>query len=384
MALVRLLGSADRNNGSTRALSVTVTMPSDPSPAVQRAWRERLEGSERSGAVALVRGAGNRRGVIERARLLNADRLARDLGIVRAGERAAIAVAVAHEACGGREGMEAAVEAAARKWERGEDWNRLPADPDLVRAAFAAAAGLFDVAFGTHFRAASAQAAGSSKFLERHGATVCAILRHALELPPETGQDEIWEMLGLVRFRHPVCLRAPVSFADPTGVSVPGSAVPWSAVNPDIVDSCMPSGSDPAFVITVENWTSFNGQCREIPRGAVVYTSGFPPPPVRQIVSRMASMWPDVPFFHWGDVDAGGLLIADSVRNAAGKSVRLHLMTPALAERYGRKHRPLTRTAAIAGRHDDFGELARYFSGEDCRVFEQEKLRPSDPTETTQ
>jgi len=48
----------------------------------------------------------------------------------------------------------------------------------------------------------------------------------------------------------------------------------------------------------------------------------------------MASMWPNVPFFHWGDVDAGGLLIADSIRNAAGRPVKLHLMTPALAERY--------------------------------------------------
>jgi hypothetical protein len=383
-ALVRLLGSADRNSASTRALSVAIRIPKDPSPAVQRAWRERLEGSERSGAVALIRGAGNRRGVIERARLLNADRLARDLGVVRAGKRAAAAVVAAHEACGGREGMEAAVDAAARKWERGEDWYRLPADPDLVRAPFAAAAGLFDVAFGTHFRTASAQAAGSSKFLERHGATVCAILRHALELPPETGQDEIWEMLGLVRFRHPVCVRAAVAFADPTGVAVPGSAIPWSAVNPDIVESCLPTESDPAFVMTVENWTSFNGQCREIPRGAVVYTSGFPPPPVRQLVSRMASMWPNVPFFHWGDVDAGGLLIADSIRNAAGKPVKLHLMTPALAEKYGRKHRPLTRIAGIAIRDDDFGDLARYLSGEDCRVFEQERLRPADPMETAQ
>jgi hypothetical protein len=383
-ALVRLLGSADRNVAATRALSVAVRMPKDPSPSVQRAWRERLEGSEHSGAVALVRGAGNRRGVIERARLVNADRLARDLGIVRAGERAATAVAVAREACDGREGMEAAVEAAARKWERGEDWCRLPADPDLVRTAFAAAGGLFDVAFGTHFRAASAQAAGSSKFLERHGATVCAILRHALELPPEMGQNEIWEMLGLVRFRHPVCLRAPVSFADRAGVSVPGSAVPWSAVNPDIVESCRPSGSEPTFVVTVENWTSFNGQCGDIPRGAVVYTSGFPPPPVRQLVNRMASIWPNIPFFHWGDVDAGGLLIADSIRNAAGKTVKLHLMTPELAEHYGQKHRPLTRIAGIAVRDDDFGRLAGYLSGEDCRVFEQEKLRPTDPMGTAQ
>jgi hypothetical protein len=86
-ALMRLLGSADRNSAPTRALSVVIKMPRDPSPGAQRAWRERLEGSERSGAVALVRGAGNRRSVIERARLLDADRLARDLGMVRASER---------------------------------------------------------------------------------------------------------------------------------------------------------------------------------------------------------------------------------------------------------------------------------------------------------
>jgi hypothetical protein len=59
-------------------------------------------------------------------------------------------------------------------------------------------------------------------------------------------------------------------------------------------------------------------------------------------------------------------------------------MTPALAEQYGRKHRPLTRIAGIAVRDDDFGDLARYLSGEDCRVFEQEKLRPADPMETAQ
>jgi hypothetical protein len=34
-------------------------MPKDPSPAAQRAWRERLEASERSGAIALVRKRAN-------------------------------------------------------------------------------------------------------------------------------------------------------------------------------------------------------------------------------------------------------------------------------------------------------------------------------------
>jgi Uncharacterized protein conserved in bacteria C-term(DUF2220) len=382
--LVRLLGSADRNANATRTLSVAAGFPKDPSPAVQRAWRERLEGAERTGAVALVRGAGNRRDVIERVHLLDADRLALDLGITRAGTRTAAAVAAAREAAAGREGLEPAIEDAAGKWSRGAEWYRLPPDADLVRGVFGTAAGLLDVAFGTHFRTASAQTSGSSKFLERNAAAVCAILRRALALPDDTRQDEIWETLGLVRFGHPVCLRAPVRFADRAGTTVTGLAFPWSAVNPDLVGTCAPDGEEPDFVMTVENWTSFNGQCRDIGRGAVVYTHGFPPPPVRMLVGRMAALWPRTPFYHWGDVDAGGLLIADSIREAAGRAVRLHLMTSSLAERHGAKSSPLTRVAGLAARGDDFGELARYLSGDSCRIFEQEMLRPMDPLEATQ
>ncbi|WP_342723981.1 Wadjet anti-phage system protein JetD domain-containing protein [Bradyrhizobium sp. B097] len=383
-ALIRLLESADRNVTATRTLSVAATAPKDPSPAVQRAWRERLEGSERAGAVALVRASGNRRDVIERVRLLDADRLARDLGITRAGTLAAAAVAAARDAAAGRDGLDGAIEDAADKWTKGAEWYRLPAEAELVRSVFATAAGLLDVAFGTHFRVASARTSGSSKFLERHGAAVGAILRRALALPDDTRQDEIWEMLGLVRFGHPVCLRAPVRFADAAGTAVSGFALPWSAVNPDLVASCAPCGDEPAFIMTVENWTSFNGQCRDVERGAVVYTHGFPPPPVRMLVGQMAAFWPDAPFYHWGDVDAGGLLIADSIREAAGRPVNLHLMTASLAEQHGARRKPLARVAPLAARNDDFGELARYLSGDSCRTFEQEMLRPVDPLEMAQ
>lgn len=384
--LIRLLDSADRNPAATRALSVAAGTPKDPSPVGQRTWRERLEGAERAGAVALVRGSGNRRDVIERVRLVDADLLARDLGATRAGTRAAAAVAAARGAAAGREGLDQAIEDAAAKWTKGADWHRLPAEPELVRSVFTAAAGLLDVAFGTHFRTASAQTSGSSKFLERHGAAICAILRDALALPDDARQDDIWETLGLVRFGHPVCLRAPVRFADPAGIAVTGRAVPWSAVNPDLVAGCTADGDGdgPEFIMTVENWTSFNGQCREVGRGAVIYTHGFPPPPVRMLVGRMATLWPRVPIYHWGDVDAGGLLIADSIREAAGRPVRLHLMTASLAERHGARRRPLARVASIATRDDDFGELARYLSAESCRTFEQEILRPVDPLEMAQ
>jgi len=382
-SLLTLLQSADRNSGATRVPSVKVEAPSNPAPACHTAWRERLENAERNGAIELVRGKGNRRGVIERARLRDADKLALDLGITRAPERMAAAVIAAKEGAAGRDGLNDAIEEAASKWKKGENWHRLPPDPEIVRTAFSAAAGLLDVAFGTHFRVASAQISRDSKFLEQRGAVVCAILRQALALPEDTRSDEIWEILGLVKFRHPVCLRAPVSFRDVEGTSITGRAMPWSAVCPDVIPTCAQEGDEPDFIMTVENWTSFNGQCREIDRGAIIYTHGFPAPPVRALVGQIARLWPDVPFFHWGDVDAGGLLIADSIREAAGRPIRLHQMTPALAAVHGRPRRPLTRVAAISHREDDFGELARYLCSEDCKTFEQELLPPTNPLETT-
>jgi hypothetical protein len=131
-----------------------------------------------------------------------------------------------------------------------------------------------------------------------------------------------------------------VRFTDAAGIAVTGRAVPWSAVNPDLVSGCTADGHDPEFIMTVENWTSFNGQCREVGRGAVIYTHGFPPSSVRMLVGRMAALWPRAPIYHWGDVDAGGLLIADSIREAAGRPVKLHLMTVSLAERHGARRRP--------------------------------------------
>jgi hypothetical protein len=64
--------------------------------------------------------------------------------------------------------------------------------------------------------------------------------------------------------------------------------------------------------------------------------------------------------------------------------VKLHLMTSSLAERHGARRRPLARVVGFSSRNDDFGELARYLSGDSCRTFEQEMLRPVDPLETAQ
>src|SRR5258708_39522628 len=92
-ALVPLLGSADRNNAPTRALSVGIKMPRDPSPGAQRAWRERLGGSGRRGGAGFVRGGGNPRGGNGGGRLLDAERLAPGLRVGWGGGRSGHCVA---------------------------------------------------------------------------------------------------------------------------------------------------------------------------------------------------------------------------------------------------------------------------------------------------
>ncbi|MET4149088.1 MULTISPECIES: hypothetical protein [unclassified Bradyrhizobium] len=47
-------------------------------------------------------------------------------------------------------------------------------------------------------------------------------------------------------------------------------------------------------------------------------------------------------------------------------------MTEELAERHGAQWKPLARVVPLATSDDDFGELARYLSGDSCSTFEQD------------
>jgi hypothetical protein len=69
------------------------------------------------------------------------------------------------------------------------------------------------------------------------------------------------------------------------------------------------------YIITIENPTSFWRYCTEIGGCYLaLLTDGFP---ARDVLSSMvhlvkaARSLTDAPIYHWGDIDAGGVRIAD-------------------------------------------------------------------------
>jgi hypothetical protein len=92
---------------------------------------------------------------------------------------------------------------------------------------------------------------------------------------PGAAAERIWASIGLERFSHPIHLKGPVVVEGRAGVLVDGSATPFASVHPEML-SLLKVSAQPNFLLTIENYASFNRQVREIESdGLIVYLGGF-------------------------------------------------------------------------------------------------------------
>lgn len=90
----------------------------------------------------------------------------------------------------------------------------------------------------------------------------------------------------------------------------------------------------------------------------------------------------DVPFLHWGDVDAGGVRIFRFLEENLPRGPRPHLMTRELAEKSGQPADADPSLASIARSNSALSELADWLAfGTDVHHLEQEALEPTSPEE---
>jgi hypothetical protein len=108
--------------------------------------------------------------------------------------------------------------------------------------------------------------------------------------------------------------------------------------------------------------------------------------PARDVLSSMVhlvktarAVW-DVPLYHWGDIDAGGVRIAAHLEDSFGAPVSLHEMNPALAVALGTPLPSRKGLERIAARGGDIGALARWLCSNEAKALEQEELDPKAPT----
>jgi Wadjet protein JetD, C-terminal len=188
--------------------------------------------------------------------------------------------------------------------------------------------------------------------------------------------------IGLERFSHPVHLKGPVAVEGAGGRLVDGRAKPFASSHPEML-SQLSVLERPTAVLTIENYASFNRQVREIEDGSlVVYTGGFPAAGVVELLSKILTVLPaEVPFLHWGDVDAGGVRIFRYLEENLPRRPRPHLMTRELAEKSGQPADADPGLASIARSDSAVRELAEWLAfGPDMRHLEQEALDPVTPS----
>ena len=189
-----------------------------------------------------------------------------------------------------------------------DDWLDAARVIDHCRATVAADAP------GRPIREASARLFNDSKRIEKLAGPVDVLLSDDLEAQIRTESD-VWQELGLFREEHPARMAGRVMVERERVTSyldVPYSGLPAATVKR--------LASIPRLLMTIENQTTFHSAARRQCEDDVllIYTAGMPTPAWRAMYVRLLKdVPPDIPVYHWGDIDEGGFRIAATLAQVA-------------------------------------------------------------------
>lgn len=246
-----------------------------------------------------------------------------------------------------------------------------PGDADAVALVRAAEAAFTPSA--APLRARSLRHLGDSKALERALPKLFAFLRETGGVDPELSNEDAAAALGLERFAPVVLLAGPLAVG---GERV--DARTYVSLAPEDIVKLLAVGPL-RMVITIENLESFNRHVREArrPGDAVLYTGAFPSRSVVAALRRLEELGARS-LLHWGDVDLGGIRIANRLFEVTGMPMYLHLMSPELAILRGQPMTPLNHAPECPAGAPT-AELARFLASQDAHRLEQEEIDPEPP-----
>ena len=199
-------------------------------------------------------------------------------------------------------------------------------------------------------REASMLIYGDSKYLEENALhPVCRALREYLERPcgEDELEDEILEEYHIVRERQKLCLKGNMS------IRIAGKELELGAFA-DGVEFFADELKRLEWIriytphfMTVENRTSWFRL--KIPDAALLYLGGYCVRSQRDLLKKIYRDNPELTFWHFGDIDAGGFYIHEHLCRVTGISFRLYRMSRKELEdpRFQSCLRPLTQQDRI-------------------------------------
>jgi len=127
-------------------------------------------------------------------------------------------------------------------------------------------------------------------------------------------------------------------------------------------------------VMTIENLTSFHTANRE---GVFsVYLGGFHNRVRREFIKKIQEGNPEVTFYHFGDIDAGGFYILQHLKNKTGIDFKPYKMDIETLEKYRSYWKPLSENDHRRLNNlfeGEFGETVKYMLENNCKL-EQEAV----------
>jgi hypothetical protein len=250
---------------------------------------------------------------------------------------------------------------------------------ELLRALESVCAGRQD---GLDQRTFSAKYVGDSKAMERMQSRFARIWQRQYS-GDDLDPDELFQSLGLSKFPHPVLFKGPITILS-RGVKFECAKVrPYIGFPPQAVDS-LEFPSSPSYLLTIENLASFNRHVAEVEdEGLVLYTGGFPSSNKTRLFQLLDEKLPEsVRFYHWGDLDLGGLRIMARIQDFLRRRLHPHLMTRELLEEYGEPNENISRSKllTLGSRHVWLMPLVDLIlSFDQLQWLEQENVDPSAP-----
>jgi hypothetical protein len=169
-----------------------------------------------------------------------------------------------------------------------------------------------------------------SKRLEELRSTIVAILRRYAPHAQEYGDDDAALLRAFWVERVPEY----IPIAGTLTVSLANQLVSLTPLTPSValsvatIQQITTVECSADAVVTIENATSFTEWITIAPsRILTIYTGGFASPSALMLLRMVRHCHPHLAFYHWGDMDAGGLRILAHLRREIGDVIPLGMDT---------------------------------------------------------